>query len=847
MRSSMALFFLFLISFSLMGCLNPLAGSKGGTESSSTFRPGLPVATQDFAFDIPFTAGTEANYLFNGLPYSSTMSVDFIGDKVRLKPADQTDNATNTFPTSGGFMNGTSLTGVQWDSTNKVVRLNTTTNTAELDASWAPQWNRLVGYWKLNGSGGIAHSAPVSAVIGNNGTASNVNGAGMSYETGQVYQGIQFDGVDDSIAISHTASLDLTGDWTLSGWVNRQSSAQGSIVEKYNWSAGLGGYFLRIDSAGRVNGSMIQGTAVDSCTGTTFLANNRWYFAAATYNAATKTLKCYLNGALESTTVGTLTPMSSTVSLQIGQRGDGSGARLNEKLDEIAIWNSALSSAEIANIYSRQSTKYSGQILSRTMDAGSSQLWSALLPSTTLPFYKELPGSAGSETSAIYSSMSTDLMSGLVGLWHLNESSATAGVNNDFTDSSGLGNHGEQSGGVIFGSSGRIGQAATFDGVNDTITFGTTSLPLADSARTMSAWFKQESSANRVIMVYGSQANSQLWEMMAYDGHLILHAYGGGYDTLGVGAPINIGQWHHGTITYDGTMVRVYLDGKYRGQVNLNLNTGNDIFKIGGPGYFPNWNGQIDEAAIWNRVLSDNEVLLLYRRGANRLKYQVRSCVSSDCSDQDAIALGKGWKGPDNTQASYFSELYNTTSNILGGIVSPGAPTMTFGNFLGTGLSVTANRYFQYRAILESDDQNTLCNYGSGAVACSPELQAVSIGPNHYDTTVQTVTSKASIGSVYQTLDVNGMTETLGSNSCSEGAKYALSSDGTTFYYWNGSIWTTSSDYATANDATTMRTNISSFPSSAAGVGILHIKTFLKSTGTSPCEIDNLLFCGKKY
>jgi len=91
------------------------------------------------------------------------------------------------------------------------------------------------------------------------------------------------------------------------------------------------------------------------------------------------------------------------------------------------------------------------------------------------------------------------------------------------------------------------------------------------------------------------------------------------------------------------------------------------------------------------------------------------------------------------------------------------------------------------------------------------------------------------------------MTETLGGNTCSSGAKYSASSDGTTFYYWNGSAWATSAAYATANDAATMRSNISSFPSSAAGAGTLQIKTYLKSSGTSACEVDNLQFTGRKY
>jgi hypothetical protein len=116
--------------------------------------------------------------------------------------------------------------------------------------------------------------------------------------------------------------------------------------------------------------------------------------------------------------------------------------------------------------------------------------------------------------------------------------------------------------------------------------------------------------------------------------------------------------------------------------------------------------------------------LELYRRGANRIEYQVRSCPDALCSTSSS------WIGPDGTNQTYFSELNNNLVQSAGGdltssdAVQATLPTMNFSAF--GALTIAPNRYFQYRAIMESDDSGTACSYGSGPTWCSPELQIVS-------------------------------------------------------------------------------------------------------------------------
>jgi trimeric autotransporter adhesin len=227
----------------------------------------------------------------------------------------------------------------------------------------------------------------------------------------------------------------------------------------------------------------------------------------------------------------------------------------------------------------------------------------------------------------------------------------------------------------------------------------------------------------------------------------------------------------------------------------------------------------------------------------------VRSCSTSDCSDQEALtASGKGWKGTDNSQNTYFSELYNTPNNVLNGTIQTGSPSMNFPSFSGTGLSITNNRYFQYRAILESDDSGSGCNYGTGATWCSPELKSVNIGPNHYDTSAPNVISKNGIN--YYSL--SGAIETLGSG-CSAGVLYNLgygaSYSTAVWYYWNGTNWgIAGGTSSTANSAATLNgSGGAAFAQfgSQIGTGKVFLKAFLQSSGASPCQLKSIEFDGQ--
>ena len=452
---------------------------------------------------------------------------------------------------------------------------------------------------------------------------------------------------------------------------------------------------------------------------------------------------------------------------------------------------------------------YSGAISSRIMDIGgtSNGVWSTIAWKTPLPYGKELPGLASSEAAASYSLVSGSLMSGNVGLWHFDQNS-WAGTVGEVIDSSGQANHGTASGGLGITNSGKFGNAAALSGVASQWV----SVPITGSLRpnnvTLSLWAHSGPSASARFLagVQNSGTNYSYALVADSSGNLNFSIYNGisVYNSPTQGSSIWDGNWHHFMGAYDGSSLHLYVDGVEIGTgtiVSTSISYSGRPFTVSLAS--DPFDGPIDEVAVWSRGLTANEAYQVYLRGASRVRYQVRSCALSDCSDGSYV-------GPDGTNSTYFSELGNGTTS-----------------FPSIAMSIGSNRYFQYKAML--DTKTSSVN--------NMALQLVTIGPTHYLENIPTVQNTNAIA--YTTL--TSFTETYGSNSCAGGSRYVLSPDnGVSWYYWTGGAWGVSNGtYGNASSANVIQTNLPSFVTTF-GPGNLIWKGYLHSDGTQQCELDDL-------
>ncbi len=169
--------------------------------------------------------------------------------------------------------------------------------------------------------------------------------------------GLQFDGVDDYVDAGNAASLNITNEITIEAWVklNGTQATDNGIVSK--WGAGLG-YMLYAWPAGYITWQ------TDGLGDTTAaVAANSWNHIIGAFNGTNRLL--YVNGILQSTKSATLS--STTQNLVVGRYQGGN--YLNGTIDEVRIYNRALSPTEILGLYNG-STPRNGLVLEHIYSLG---------------------------------------------------------------------------------------------------------------------------------------------------------------------------------------------------------------------------------------------------------------------------------------------------------------------------------------------------------------------------------------------------------------------------------------------------------------------------------------------
>jgi hypothetical protein len=205
-----------------------------------------------------------------------------------------------------------------------------------------------------------------------------------------------------------------------------------------------------------------------------------------------------------------------------------------------------------------------------------------------------------------------------VGQWDLNEGAGTV-VHNDYPLRSGTGT--VQGGATWVG--GRFQGALAFDGSGDVDVTNTAGLAPANV--TLSAWVKSSGSPGdyKHIAVKGGSGcctGSYALYTGANGGLEFYIGTSPGAYVLSpdAGSGVWNGQWHHVVGTYDGSTVRLYVDGRQVGSgtpdslpIDYNLPSGSD-FVIGNYLWCPGlgFSGDIDEVKVFDRALSPGEIAL---------------------------------------------------------------------------------------------------------------------------------------------------------------------------------------------------------------------------------------------
>jgi trimeric autotransporter adhesin len=783
---------------------------------------------------------------------SSASALTITGGEARLVALDQTDNDH----TASGFSGATLQRQV--DSISGTSLLTPVTNTTSLHSSWTPQWDNLQGYWSFDGATGALANGTVIEDLknSNDGVVINSNVAlDISRLDHRVSQYVSFSSTsdDDYISIPDDPSLRFTSNFSIAAWIYYLGGNR-YILEK-----GLNdddNYGLYINTTLRFEFEDLGGTYRAFNTGYTF-PTNRWVHLVFTFNDSANENRVYIDGELAITQSNNHSLQGTqTHPLLLGKQNYiPHHFKFNGRMDELALWNNNLTPEEVALIYNRQAPLYSGEQRSRVMDAGTTVSWDSLAWLTSLPFGKEL--TTTSESSVHYSSISADFSDQLTALYHLNGSGIPADDASVFDSSTngfdGLIKDASATNDIRYSEVGIFGQSLRANG-NDAVRVSDDPILRITDDLSVSLWVKASSGANRVLASkWRASAGQRSWKILNNSNAFIQVAVsqdgeeGTNWKHYQSSLTAIDNQWHHVAFTFEAGVLKLYVDGVEDLSPTLLRNdaittiasTAADLVlgaELDSGDALANYmTGSLDEVSIWSRVLSAAEVLELYRRGANRIFHQVRTCAAADCSDQEAIT-GQGWLGPDGTAQSFFSELHNNSSidgsgNPDGNVLST-SPAATFSDFLAAGMNLTDRQYFQYRTILESDDADDACN--GGTQTCVPDLQSMQVGPNHYSASSPSV--EVNTGAAISYLTLSSFLETK-SGTCS--ITYQLSPDGTNYYYWDGGDWVTAVGQLNSNAASVVNAFILRF-SDNFSPGTLTVRAFLTSDGSQDCQLLSL-------
>ncbi|HEX4119551.1 MAG TPA: LamG-like jellyroll fold domain-containing protein, partial [Verrucomicrobiae bacterium] len=500
----------------------------------------------------------------------------------------------------------------------------------------------------------------------NNGTLSS---SGASYAAGMVGQAFRFDGTNGYVQVPDSATL-KPANVTVEAWVWLDPSLPSTnggeqiVFKKNTWSAWFEGYSLlkgTIDNGNGTSSDHFQ--FVVSRDGDQVVINSQtvvqrgvWYHVAATYDGNQSIL--YVNGVAEASATAGFALDYDTTPLFIGTTGTWAPYlnMFGGIIDEVSIYNRALSADEIAAIYNAGS---SGKCVSTPPPPGCD------------------PPPAG-----------------LVSWWRgEGNASDTIGTNNGTLSSSGASY-----------AAGMVGQAFRFDGTNgyvqvpDSATLKPAnvtveawvwldpSLPSTNGGEqivfkknTWSAWFEGYSLLKGTIDNGNGTSSDHFQFVVSRDGDQVV---------INSQTVVQRGVWYHVAATYDGNQSVLYVNGVAEASATAGFALDYDTTPlfIGTTGtwspYLNMFGGIIDEVSIYNRALSVGEIAAIYSAGSNG------KCVSTpppppplpDC-DPAPSGLVSWWRGEDN--ANDTTGTNNGTLSSSGASYAPGMVGQAF-RFDGT-------------------------------------------------------------------------------------------------------------------------------------------------------------------
>lgn len=373
---------------------------------------------------------------------------------------------------------------------------------------------------------------------------------------------------------------------SISCWIKCNNvSAYGGVVTNFNTHVedlNVYGYDLCITDTGLLVWIVREGNYEDGTCNTwttNEMDDDNWHLIVCTFDG--NYAKIYVDGNLNNTSNLWKHKIIYCVEDQfvIGNRTGADDIQFGGYIDEVGIWNRALTSTEVAELYN------------------------------------------GGNGNAYPFAIADSLLKNIVSYWKLDE---TSGLPQDSIG----GHHIVTNNGVILNSTGKIGKAGLFEHANNDYLIATSDsdLEFYNKNFSFSAWIYPNviPTSGSIHGIIGGDGYSAHLNVISYEGdYLKLRVEG---ETFGgtCDISINSGTWYHVVATYNHDTsinnIVYYVNGSSEIESkDISVNSGAASKWIGarndGWDSVYTFDGLIDEVGIWNKALTPNEISRLYNNG----------------------------------------------------------------------------------------------------------------------------------------------------------------------------------------------------------------------------------------
>ncbi len=203
-------------------------------------------------------------------------------------------------------------------------------------------WVKPVAYWRFDeGSGTVAYDS-----AGNNdGTFVGEPG----WTSGQVGGALVFDGNDDYISCDTGPAITGTGPFSVSAWVKTGSVKGHAIVVQRSEGSANGSYGVSILEDGRVQFYVYNGGYGFLFQSNVTVDVGLWHHVAVVRTNSTDG-EIYVDGVLSASDSGPARYLNN-VPVWIGGPGFTGPYRFDGRIDEVGIWDRAMSASEVRRLY----------------------------------------------------------------------------------------------------------------------------------------------------------------------------------------------------------------------------------------------------------------------------------------------------------------------------------------------------------------------------------------------------------------------------------------------------------------------------------------------------------------